>query len=65
MTELEIEIAFMSEVEAKNALMRVVELLGATSACTLDGEDCPIYDYCHSKSFPCDLAWLHYAKGVE
>ena len=64
MTELEIEIAFMSETEAKNAIAHLVDVLGATSMCTIDGEGCPAYEFCQNKSVPCDLAWLRYAKAV-
>lgn len=63
MTQLDIEIARMSDIETKSALKRLIEALTARISCAFDDETCPIQAFCNGNSLPCDLAWLHFAKG--
>lgn len=64
-TELDIEIMRMSDIETKNALKRLILTLSDEITCAFQDEECPIHALCKKSSYPCDLAWLHFAKGEK
>ena len=66
MMQLDIEIARMSDIEAKSALKRLITTLSECMPCDFNDEidtECPVKESCRKNSRPCDLAWLHFAKG--
>lgn len=65
MTELDAEIAEMSDVETKSALKRLVVAMSESIACTLDSGDCPAREFCKKNSRPCDLVLLDFAREAE
>lgn len=68
MTEIDIEIARMSDVEAKNALKRLIKTLSECMPCDFNDEidtECPVRESCRKNSRPCDVAWLDFAREAE
>lgn len=65
MTELDIEIARMSDIETKTALKRLITVLVNRISCAFEDETCPIEKFCKKNSRPCDLRWLDYAREAE
>lgn len=64
MTELDIEIARMSDIETKTALKRLITVLVDRISCAFDDE-CPIEGFCHQSDRSCELRWLDYAREGE
>lgn len=62
MTELDIEIARMSDIETKNALKRLITVVSDKITCCDEGVECPIAELCHRSSRPCDMVWLDFAR---
>ena len=62
-TELDVEIARMSDIETKNALKRLIVVISNRITCRDEGGECPISGFCRKSSRPCDIVFLRYAKG--
>lgn len=65
MTELDIEIERMSDIETKNALKRLIIVVSENIACCDgggEGGECPISGFCRRSSRACDMVWLDFAR---